>query len=278
MPSAILPSLIPPQNFEVLRNQIGAVIALEMAAQYARDNTYPNIAAVDVERFISYDANTELPRINVSVQSVTFSGKSNQKQDGIAIYNIDIYTTSNSTAGSEGDKASMILMSKIAGMVRAILNFPGLTPSGYTNLGLPNGSIGKTSVDSFTILDKAAVKDALSNVVGRLQFSAYYIEPNVLDSPQYYVNELTATIHMKDSAYGFFYDYKQRNIVVTATGATLTNAFFATPVDEIDLLDEDGREISVYALNVDYTQSGTTITATTFTFTSGTTITAKTGL
>ena len=63
----------------------------------------------------------------------------------------------------------------------------------------------------------------------------------------------------------------RKNISVSATGTTLTDAFFANTVNDIYSRGDN----KTYIVGVDFSQSGTTITASTFTFNSGDTIIAR---
>jgi hypothetical protein len=60
------------------------------------------------------------------------------------------------------------------------------------------------------------------------------------------------------------------NISVVGSGTTLTNAFFASAINSI----YSRQANRTYITGLDFTQSGTTITATTFTFAAGDTIIA----
>jgi len=63
----------------------------------------------------------------------------------------------------------------------------------------------------------------------------------------------------------------RQNISVVGAGTTLTNSFFASTINSIYSRNAN----KTYLASLDFTQSGTTITATTFTFTAGDTIIAS---
>jgi len=197
----LIPGLIPKQNFEVIRDALGALLMLEMSAQYALDNSYPNIQAVDVERFIPYSGDTELPRINVNVDKIEWNQQSSRIAYGDVTYNIDIYATGNSSEVAEGDKEAMYLTSKIAGLVRAIITNPV-----YANLGVTPGAISSRCIDKLMILSKAQVADALSNVLGRVQLMVRCAEGVELSLATNLVTEMTTKVKLNNSTYGYYYD------------------------------------------------------------------------
>src|ERR1043165_4972336 len=171
-----LQGLIPPQNFEQIRDIIVRILTIEFASQYAMNNSYPKIDKIWSERYIPFNSETELPTINVNISKGGTDNQSNKKLDGEYTYNIDCYTNaSTTTENGPGDQYAMILMSKVAGMVCAILRNPL-----YNNLTLEPGIVIRTRVKGFFIGDKSTVEDALHSVVGRVQFVVEAIETNKL--------------------------------------------------------------------------------------------------
>lgn len=196
-------STIPAQNFEIIRDQIGLILATELANQYALDNTYPNISKVWVERFIDFDSNTELPTINICLNNGTWDNKTQVKSDGLYIYNIDMcFAAPSSVENGPGDQYSIVKMSKIAGLVRAILFNPA-----YNMLALSPGIVKYTMVENFSIGYKSAVVDALSDVIGRIQFSVSAIETvsgQLATGTQ--LEWITTKTFLNESDQGFFYE------------------------------------------------------------------------
>lgn len=263
--ASIITGTIPPQNFEIVRDQIAAVLGDEMPGQYPLSNN----GKIWVDRFIPINMETEVPTINVRFHKGDWDNESIIKSSGTYLFEIDIYTTAN-TNDSTGpaDQYAIKIMNQIAGKVRAILAYPD-----YNNLGLTNGlQVEETSVVSYRVAYKGEVEDMLSSVVGRLQFMVKCIEYTAIPDNSKAINELTATINLNDSEFGYFYDYKQQVITVSATGPTLTDAFFSNPIIEIT----DVATGEVYKADVDFSKTGTTITAIAFGFTSGQIILAQT--
>lgn len=269
----IITSSIPPQEFENILSKIAAILDIEMGNQYALDNTYPQINKVWCERVYAFDQ-TDLPSINVSLRKIEYSNSDLQKQQGDIIYNIDVYTQANtSDTDGAGDQYSMLLMEKILGMCRYILSYPG-----YNQPGIVSPRSYGMEVISIGILDKSSVKDALSTMVGRLQIMVSAEEVNASSDTGTILTESTTTVRLNGSEYGFFYDYRLDNIMITETGNTLTNAAFNISILVLQLQSASNAYLAeaTYEAGTDFTQDGTTITAITFTFTQGQTYTATT--
>jgi hypothetical protein len=265
---AIITGSIPAQNYELIRDQIASVLALELANQWVLDNAVPKIKKVYRDAFVPNDLDTEANLINVAVGKIEFDNSTVQKTVATVTYLIDCYAIADTTvATGAADEFSARTTNRIAGMARAILEYPD-----YDTLGLPAGIIGETCVRSYKLIDKGTVTDALSGTVGRLEFEVNCLETSVDTDTARAINELTCTIYLNDTTDGYFYDYKQADVTVATTGTTLTNAFFSNPI--ISLVDKTTG--NTYVANADYTQSGTTLTATTFTFTATHIINART--
>lgn len=199
--AALITSSIPPQAFERIRDQIAVILALEMGNQYILNNAYPAISKVCVERFIPINSDTEVPILNVNIERGEYSGQSQVKADGEYWYNIDIYTSApTDAANGPGDEKAMMVMSKIAGMIRAILSNPE-----YRLLGFAPGLVIRSTVMRFFVGDKSTVKDALCDVIGRVQLRVEAIE-TVEDSTSVAILMATTNVRMSTSNEGFYYE------------------------------------------------------------------------
>lgn len=200
---ALITSAIPSQNFELIRDRIGEILLLELTNQHTITPTYPNITKVWIERFIPFDANLDMPTVVVSIDNSGFDNKTQVKRDGTTTYNIDIYTNaSTSAANGPGDQYAMVQMNKIAGMIAAILSAPA-----YTTLLFANGKVGGTMVKGFFVGDKRKIKDALSDVIGRMIFEVRAIETNIITATPVPLERATTTIKLNTSDFGFYYDF-----------------------------------------------------------------------
>lgn len=202
---AVLTTLLPKRNFELIRDAIAAILATELTnqcqlGQTAGDKYVPQITKVWLERVIAFDSRTELPTVNVNYAGVDYTLQNRQGLAGPYLYNIDIYTNSTFTETDRGDELAMLRMERAAGMVIAILSAPA-----FLTLGLGAGIVGGMTIQSFNILGKDQVKDALNDVVGRIQVAVRTTETIVItDTP---VPLLQATTLINEGDKGIYYDF-----------------------------------------------------------------------
>lgn len=189
---------IPPQTFESIMIRIAEILAAELARQRVLDANYPPVQAVWVERFISFDTPTELPAVNVNFARASYSNQTPVKSDGLYTFNIDVYTNAQTTgANNWGDKKAMLEMTKIMGMIRAILSAPA-----WANLGFAPGKIGMMQVKDMRVSDRNTSTDALSSAIGRITFEVLALETNELQTSV--PLEISNTvIKISDSEQGF---------------------------------------------------------------------------
>ena len=62
--SAKILGLVPVQTYELVRDQVAAILAVELANQLQYDSTLPVPSKVFIERFIPFDAQVEMPAMN----------------------------------------------------------------------------------------------------------------------------------------------------------------------------------------------------------------------
>jgi len=105
------------QNFENIRDNIGQIVADELAGQ-----TYATGLNVTVwnERFIQFDQ-SELPAVNVSYNDTSFGDYSPTSQRGESTYHIDIHADSSHSDSQKGDVAANVIVKRLAGIIRYIL-------------------------------------------------------------------------------------------------------------------------------------------------------------
>ena len=171
---------IPKQNFEVIRDQIGAILAAELVNQHLLDNTFPDFTGkVYVERFTPVDQ-SEVPIVNVSISKGEFDNMTKLKANGDYMYNIDVYAnaTTNDSALS-GDVGAAMLLQRIMGVIRGILRHPNYS----SNLGLTPGVVHGTNLMRFFVADRNNAKDSLNDIVGRMQFNVKSFEQELQNTP-----------------------------------------------------------------------------------------------
>jgi len=160
---AIITEIIPKQGFEIVGEQIGAVLALEVANQVALQ-ALANQVGVFHERVTPFDKSEEV-MINVQLDSGNYDNHTESNVQEGTIFNIDIYASAASSSGKPGDLESSKLLQKFLGMCRYILQ-----STKYRTLALPAGTIGGTYVDSFQIYDQPGPNEGKSSRMARLVF------------------------------------------------------------------------------------------------------------
>lgn len=163
--------IIGDSSFEVVRTQIAAILAEEIANQVVLLNDVnegdgDNInAAVFIERVVSIDE-SELPLINVSLLGGNYSNKDQTQTDGTYQFAIDVYVGSAADGDSQSDQLSRIKLSRILAICRAILENPG-----YRTLNMSPPFNCNTSVVSINPMEMSPNTDQQSISMGRLILS-----------------------------------------------------------------------------------------------------------
>ena len=157
--AALITIQIPAQNFEVIRNSIGTLLAEELASQ-----TAANDVTVWENRFIAFD-NSELPAINVSYDNTPYDNHNAQSRRGVNKYYIDVIVSAKHSSTQKADYRSSLLCQKIAGIVAYILS-----SAEYHTLGLTTGLIQSRWVESLQ-MGKLAEQDSLHTIVCRVTFN-----------------------------------------------------------------------------------------------------------
>lgn len=154
--------LIPKQGFEIVRDVIGAVLAIEIANQRELIESKDSFDLF-TERVTPMDDADDV-YINIVLDSGNYAIQNQRDTQGRTIYFIDVYTRG--VAEGKGTTDATILLHKYIGWVRYILS-----STAYNTLGLPPGLIGGTSIESFATLDPALKEDSQYTRFSRLQFA-----------------------------------------------------------------------------------------------------------
>lgn len=206
---ALILNLIPAQNFEVVRDQIGAILLLELTAQlsYAADPEDIIILTAVIETIFAERTSPfehdELMMINIQTSEGSYSNESIDSSDGEYEYLIDVFSTAKTKeAGERGDVRSKKRLLRLIGFIRAILK-----NSNYIRLGNDTAPpiISGTTVARFQIQEPQNNQDAASANMGRLTFSVranektQQIQPSVL-------NEYHTQVKLFDTELGLRYE------------------------------------------------------------------------
>ncbi len=160
---SLIKSIIPPQNFELVRDRIGAILAEELAGQVILSDNMDLDVDVYVERFVRVN-HSEMPVVNVLLARGEFAGQTAIQADGTQRYNVDVYTSAKAKEGQDGDSMAMIKLQRLLGVCRAIIEDPQ-----YLTLGFAPPSIMFRHVESIGVIDPPGKEeDATSSVIGRM--------------------------------------------------------------------------------------------------------------
>lgn len=198
----MIAQIVPPQNFELVRDRIANVLRDEYVSQSGLMNTavpnsgdYLATVVVDVELKKPIDK-VEVPTVIVSLVEDTFSNKDMRSMDGNVFYAIDIYTSAKQKGSVPGDKAANLRLQKLAGLTRYILS-----DAIYKTLLFAPGIIGNTMVNSFQVAEMNP-SDADSQAMGRMSFSVKMIENNtLLNAPP--VSGVQTTQQIENTSLGY---------------------------------------------------------------------------
>jgi len=196
MPAKIT-TIIPSQNFELVRDRIGAIIHLELSNQKVLTGNDDLEGVVWVERGMPFDK-TELTAINISLATGSYSNKSQGNVSGVYQFFVDVYTNAKTTDAQGGDITATFKLQKLLGVIRAILENPI-----YKTLDFTTPFIERTYVSDINI--RAVGKDDdMNTAMGRMTFTVQCVETTSL----LVVNTIAGwdtTVKLGQSDKGYFY-------------------------------------------------------------------------
>ena len=196
----LLTEIIPIQNFEIVRNQIGAIIKLELEGQASLNTEEAELlsASVFVERTKKID-HTETPLINVLFDNGVPNSQDTNTQDNTYAYNIDFFTGSKTNQDEEGDKLSRFKMNRLMGVVRAILESPH-----YRTLGLATPSVMNRMITNITAGGPIDNEDSRNVMFGTLTLGVRISETTEQFKPIPLQGSDT-TVKLEDTEKGYQY-------------------------------------------------------------------------
>lgn len=158
---AIITEEIPKQGFEIVGEQLGAIITMEIANQRFIKNLTESLGMF-YERDSPYDK-SEGVMINTRYDGTNFDNRTQGNTNAPSIFHIDVYANSPSKQGQRGDGLAVALVKQYLGMIRYILS-----STKYKSLLLPAPTIGRVYVDQIQMYDLEANQDAKNIRMGRL--------------------------------------------------------------------------------------------------------------
>jgi len=170
---------IPPQSFELVRDQIGAILTVEIENQFFKTGNYDlEDLIVWRERLIHFDY-TELDAINVMFAGGPFSNQDTRQTDGTYNYYVDVYVRSKARDNESPDTRAMIKLHRLMGICRAIL-----MDARYKTLGFEPPFVMHREISQIVIGDPQKM-DSTTSVFGRLVISVRVNEiVDLINPPQ----------------------------------------------------------------------------------------------
>jgi len=193
---AKITSQIPAQRFETIRDQIGVILTLELAAQ-------TEAASFNVwsERFIPFDT-SELDAINVLFDNASYENHNPKDRDGEDQYFIDILVNAKHTGNTKAKKGDTIArkkVSRVAGIVAYILS-----SAEYYTLGFVPGIIGSRWVSDI-VVGVISDQDATHTAAARVTFKVKAREI-VGDLTGVLLTEINSQVKLNETDKGFLYE------------------------------------------------------------------------
>lgn len=161
----VIDNVISNQNFELIRNRIGEILADELANQYTLTANETLNADVYVERSVPLAWN-QMPAVNVLLSRGPQGNEHQGHADGTYTFNIDCYAAARQTNTQAGDTLAATKVQQLVGVCRYILAY-----TAYKTLGFTRGFIGSTSVDDIQFEDPKDTQDSTFTAKGRIIFT-----------------------------------------------------------------------------------------------------------
>lgn len=173
--------IISPQAFELIRDRIAEIVQDELDNQLLLTMDYDLSVTVEIERSTPFDE-SELPAINISIDTGTWSGKHQGQARGSYVINIDCITSAPADDEKSGDSKSAIKGHRLAGIVRCILEDPQYKTLGYST-DAPNKSFIERVYCNDMKFGNNTQKDAYNQMVSRVIVNVDAIETQQLIVP-----------------------------------------------------------------------------------------------
>lgn len=193
---ALITTVIGKQAFELIRDRIASILVLELSNQVVLGTDVVN-PSIWTERLIPFN-NSELPALNVNMSSGGFSGQTIIQSNGTYLFNIDCYVKAPSTGYDDGDVTAMLLLQRLIGVCRAILE-----ASQYKTLDFPPPFISSRHAQAINI-STPKTEDSESVAMGRLTFEVKAVETaEVLDAILLVANYTQVKISLTNKGYQY---------------------------------------------------------------------------
>ena len=172
---ALIENLIPEQNFEIVRDVVGAILKTELENQKVLQ---PTRFSEDINVFNSRSTpfqQSEILMINVSTDNGNYTSRTQSNNQGGVNYNVDVFASGKESNTENGGLNATKRRDKYVGAIRYILSH-----TKYKTLGLDLGLILGTSVDSFENFEVPSQNDTAFTQMCRLTFNVRMAESQTL--------------------------------------------------------------------------------------------------
>jgi len=194
---ALINSEITPRSYEIIRDQLAAIVTSELVQQAAITYDDLFLAPVYLQRAKNISVE-ECPLINIAVDSGKYDNQTVIDSDGEFTFFIDVFTTSTYTTTKRGDELSSKEAQRLAGVIQGILSNPQ-----YVTLGFARPFIMRSKVVGFE--PGTITKDESTNLaVVRITLSVKAIQIELVQQPISEF-EISTQVFLYETEQGYLY-------------------------------------------------------------------------
>lgn len=194
---ALINEVIGKDYFQLCRDNIASILLLELPNQSTlQDNEDLNFTKIWRDRKRLFNA-SEIPAINLSIESVNYGVKNRVQREANPIFNIDIYDSKVSTEDADADELLSESTWQIARTIQYILDNPV-----YATLGL-SPYVMHTEVSSIESGEAVTSEDNRCSIL-RIKFTVKTMSILQGATPIPY-SQLTTVAKLEQTEKGFIY-------------------------------------------------------------------------
>ena len=200
--SSVITGIIQPQAFELIRDRICQILVVEFENQFQLTGNYDlqNISSsIYMERMAPFDY-TELPALNVGIERGDYEQYHQGQSDGVYRYFIECCAISQTDNSKRGDEKAKVLVHKIMGITRAILENPL-----YKTLGFSPGMIKHRHIESFVFAEPTRMDSENVNQ-SRLALVVKAIETSITYKDVQTIEEWSSRVKLSDTEKGYVWE------------------------------------------------------------------------
>lgn len=189
------------QAYELIRRRVFAILGAELLNQLQARGNYEADATVFLERFKPIN-DDECPVVLVQLAKGDYNGQTILHQPGTYRYFIDVYTsapTEGMLPEDSGDSLSILRLTRLMGICRAILEAPEYVRLGYDTTPV----VGRRYIENIIVADPKA-QDSANCVMGRLVLVVQVNEDAVLNAGNP-LEGVGTTVAIGNSDVGLYY-------------------------------------------------------------------------